>query len=95
MPRGGEHSREPDEASQAALQSSPALYRRRDVVKEGIKLAFVAPLLSTFLARQAYASYSCYPQGHACTNGGGDPENCCPGLTCQDPDVDTNYTCEP
>ncbi len=64
-------------------------------MREGLKLAFVAPILSTFLAQQAYASYSCYPQGHACTNGGGDPEECCPTLTCKDPDTDTNFTCEP
>lgn len=49
-------------------RTPPAAHRsRRDVVRQGMKLAFVAPLLSTFFAREAYAvSYSCYPAGHAC-----------------------------
>ncbi len=57
---------------------------RRLVIREGLKLAFVAPVISTFYAREAYAaSYSCYPEGHACEPPGQDPpENCCPGLNC-------------
>jgi len=51
---------------------------RRDVVRAGVKLAFVAPVLSTFFARDAYAaSYSCYPPLHAC--GGAGQEPCCSG----------------
>jgi len=57
---------------------------RRGLVREGLKLAFVAPVLSTFFAREAYAAnYSCYPVGHTCVPPGQDaPEHCCPGLSC-------------
>lgn len=54
---------------------------RRDVVRAGMKLVFVPPVLSTFLAREAYAvNYSCYGAGHAC--GGLALEECCGNLTC-------------
>jgi hypothetical protein len=44
-----------------------------------VKLAFVAPALSTFFAKDAYAaSYSCYPAGHIC--GGPGQEECCTGV---------------
>ena len=56
-----------------------SLHSRRDLVRHGVKLAFVAPVLSTFFARDVYAAnYSCYPTGHACT-AGPDPEDCCNG----------------
>jgi hypothetical protein len=71
-------------------------HSRRDVVRGGVKLVFVAPMLSTFLAERAYAAnYSCYAQGHACVDGGPNNEPCCPGLSCQDPNLDENFTCEP
>jgi hypothetical protein len=62
---------------------------RRGIVRAGIKLAFVAPVVSTFLAEDAMAvgsNHSCYPAGHAC--GGATLESCCPGLTC------TALTCQ-
>lgn len=55
---------------------------RRDIVRSGIKLAFVAPVLSTFFAADAYAGYSCYPAGHTCLPPGQGWEECCPGLNC-------------
>lgn len=49
-------------------------HTRRTVVLKGMKLAFVAPVVSTFLASDAYANnYSCYPAGHACPGA----EVCC------------------
>ncbi len=52
---------------------------RREVVRKGLKIAFVAPLISTFFAQDAQAySLSCYPNGHACPGA----EPCCNGLTC-------------
>lgn len=54
---------------------------RRALVREGVRLAFVAPIISTFFAREVYAAnYSCYLAGHAC--GGARPESCCTGLAC-------------
>jgi hypothetical protein len=65
---------------------------RREVVRRGVRLAFVAPVISTFFARDAYAaSYSCYPQGHVCRNDASDPEPCCDTLTCNG----NPGTCEP
>lgn len=53
-------------------------HSRRDVVRTGVKLAFVAPVLSTFFAKDAYAAeYSCYAAGRAC--GGAGQEDCCDG----------------
>jgi len=53
---------------------------RREIVRRGLKLAFVAPVISTFFAKDAYAAqYSCYPVGHAC--GGAGQEPCC-GTAC-------------
>lgn len=60
--------------------SGPPLdnHSRRDVVRQGVKLAFVAPILSTFFARDAYAAgYSCYPAGQSCD--GNSKEPCCGG----------------
>ena len=52
---------------------------RRKVVRAGIRLAFVAPVISTFFAANAYAArYSCYPVGHACD---ATTEPCC-GTAC-------------
>jgi hypothetical protein len=51
---------------------------RRSVVGIGVKAAFIAPLLSTFLASEAQAAgsnHSCYPTGHACPG----LEPCCNG----------------
>ncbi len=51
---------------------------RRAVIKAGVKLAFTAPLLSTFFARDALAAgsvTSCYPDGQAC----GSNAACCSG----------------
>lgn len=56
---------------------------RRDIVRHGMKLVFVAPVLSTFFAKDALAAgsnHSCYPVGHAC--GGATLEPCCNGLVC-------------
>jgi hypothetical protein len=52
---------------------------RRDLVRRGTKLAFVAPLLSSFLAseaRAAHTNHSCYPVTHACPGA----EPCCSGM---------------
>ncbi len=52
---------------------------RREVLRAGAKLLWVAPVLSTFFASQVYAAnYSCYPAGHACPG----QESCCTGLDC-------------
>lgn len=49
---------------------------RRSLVRQGVKLAFVAPIISTFFARDVYAAnYSCYATGHACD--GARQEACC------------------
>ena len=63
---------------------------RRAVVRGGVKLVFVAPIVSTFFASQAYAAnYSCYGVGHECLGDGtyedGNAEECCPGLECTGP----------
>ena len=57
---------------------------RRELMRKGAKLVFVAPVLSTFFAHDAFAAgsrHSCYPAGHAC--GAAHNLECCPGLTCQ------------
>lgn len=76
------------QSSQTNESSDHKLQSRRDLVRHGVKLAFVAPVISTFFACDVYAAnYSCYPTGHACTGPSGtDPEDCCSGtcsaLTC-------------
>jgi len=73
-PRDGDREIEP-----GACAHKGNLASRRAVIREGAKLAFVAPLLSTFLASQAYAAhyqFSCYPTGHVCPGGN---EACCNG----------------
>ncbi len=55
------------------------LHSRREVIRRGSKLAFTAPIISTFYASQAYAAnYSCYAEGHACQGA----EPCCGDLAC-------------
>jgi hypothetical protein len=57
---------------------------RRDVMRKGVRLAFITPVLVTFFAgdaRAAGSNHSCYPEGHVC-NTGSDQEPCCPGLSC-------------
>ena len=54
---------------------------RRGVLRQGARLAFVAPLVLTFSAQQAMAAgsnQSCYPAGHACPGN----EPCCDDMTC-------------
>lgn len=54
---------------------------RRNVLERGVKLAWIAPMVSTFYASEAYAAnYSCYAEGHACEGA----EPCCEGLSCND-----------
>ncbi len=76
---------------------------RRDIIREGLKVAFVAPVVTTFFARDAVAAgsnHSCYPEGHACSTLG-NAEPCCDGLTCQLTDLmgpqpeDDVYECRP
>lgn len=56
-----------------------SLRSRREVLRHGGKLAFAAPILSTFYASQAYAAnYSCYAEGHTCAGA----EPCCGDLSC-------------
>ena len=62
-------------------------HSRRAVVREGVKLAFVAPVLTTFFAsdaRAAGSNHSCYPATHLC-DGTHIGEECCPGLSCTGP----------
>ncbi|MGB0715473.1 MAG: hypothetical protein ACPGXK_06325 [Phycisphaerae bacterium] len=50
---------------------------RRALIRKGVKLAFVSPVITSFLASQARAAgsnLSCYPTGQPC----GD-EACCNG----------------
>ena len=68
----------------AELASGAGLHSRRAVVRRGVRLAFMAPVISTFYASQAYATnYSCYVAGHKC-NPAPDWEPCCNGLSCID-----------
>ncbi|MBU0719116.1 MAG: hypothetical protein KJ749_12770 [Planctomycetes bacterium] len=69
---------------------------RRSVLTGGAKLVFVAPVISTFFAHQAYAAnYSCYGVGHKCVDGGPNWEPCCPTLTCQaDVASPTGFSCQ-
>ena len=55
---------------------------RRELMRRGVKLAFIAPVVTTFFAQEAYAAgsnHSCYPTGHAC-DVGGEKEECCSGV---------------
>ena len=65
-------------------------HTRREVVRAGVKLVFVAPVLSTFFASDALAAGSggsCYPNGQAC----GTNDACCSG-NC---DIGGTDTCQP
>ncbi|MBI4718593.1 MAG: hypothetical protein HY763_12360 [Planctomycetes bacterium] len=74
----------PDEPAASATKVGNAGTRtRREVVRQGVKLVFVAPVVSSFFARDAVAAgsnHSCYPAGNVC--GGATLEPCCDGLTC-------------
>ena len=75
--------RDNQEVTREAEMLSEMGQARRKMVRAGIKLAFVAPVVSTFLAKDAMAAgsnLSCYAAGHACD--GATKENCCSGLTC-------------
>lgn len=79
-------------APSAGAVTDTSLPTRRSVIREGVKLAFAAPVISTFLAEDALAyNLSCYPQGHTCKDDGSDPEPCCNTLTCNG----NPGTCEP
>jgi len=60
-----------------------AQHTRREVVRGGLRLAFVVPVLSTFYVADARGAasgnQSCYPAGHACNDGGPNAEPCCNG----------------
>ena len=64
----------------------PTMHSRRTIVRNGVKLAFVAPVLSTFFASEAYAAnYSCYPLAHVCDQVSETKrQQCCGTMTCQD-----------
>ena len=86
----GPNLREQDSSDEALMDGSTARHRptRRSVVRAGVKLAFVAPVVSTFFASQAYAvNYSCYPAGHLCDSGGSNAEPCCNGACLVGPEV--------
>jgi hypothetical protein len=61
----------------AALPTPQAVHTRRDLVGHGVKLAFVAPVISTLLAKDAYAGTAyCSPLGAPCTQ----DSDCCSGI---------------
>ena len=71
---------ESEEAVLQAAARAPEFHSRRDVVRRGMKLAFMAPVVSTFFAADAQAAgsnHSCYPTGQACN--GTSAEFCCDG----------------
>ncbi len=70
-----------DNTNQTPAAASDKQKSRREVVRAGIKLAFVAPVISTFFAQDAMAYVqSCYPLNHTCAAGTLEP--CCNGLNC-------------
>ena len=70
---------EPSETCTGTDGPDKSLRSRRDVLRHGGKLAFAAPIISTFYASQAYAAnYSCYAEGHSCQGA----EPCCADLSC-------------
>ena len=76
--RDGARASSTDEPSRSV--ASPG---RRKLLSHGVKLAFVAPVVMTFSAKDALAAgsnHSCYPEGHACPGN----EACCEGLACND-----------
>ena len=75
------HDPRPDRVRAASAADVHGANRedRRDLVRRGVKLAFVAPVITTFFAKDAYAAasvMSCYPTGQAC---GAGTEPCCDG----------------
>ncbi len=65
-------------AGKDRTREQPAGASRRELVRGGIRLVFIAPVLSTFFAHDAHAAgsrHSCYPTGHACPGA----EPCCNG----------------
>ncbi len=67
------------------MAPGPSLHSRRDVVRRGVRLAFVAPVVSTFFASRAYATnYSCYPLTHTCDfESEQKRQACCGTLVCK------------
>ncbi len=64
------------------------LHSRRAVVRHGVKLAFIAPVLTTFFASEARAFgasfHSCYPEDHACDFYSEQKrQSCCGTLVCK------------
>ena len=74
-----------DELRRQGLDSRSLLQSRRDMVRHGVKLAFVAPVMSTFFAGRAYAAnYSCYPLDHGCDfDSETKRQACCDALVCK------------
>jgi hypothetical protein len=73
-----------EQSLSAAASGGAPSHSRRAVVRTGAKLAFMAPVLTTFFAsdaRAAGSNHSCYPASHLC-DGTHTGEECCPGLTC-------------
>lgn len=80
-----DRSSEPGEPSDGSGTQRPlrSLHSRRDVIRGAARLVWIAPVLLTFTAQEAYAqgsNYSCYPLGHGC--GGAAQEACCAPLVC-------------
>ncbi len=83
-------SRGSDRPRDDNADSAQTFGTRRDMVWRGAKVVFVAPVISTFFASQAYAAnYSCYPEGHTCDAVSETKrQQCCGDLTCSgDPGV--------
>lgn len=77
--QGRQTEKAPAEADPTGDERGTPLHTRREVIRHGGKLAFTAPIISTFYASQAYAgNYSCYAEGHACAGA----EPCCADLSC-------------
>ncbi len=76
---------EAGDAGRQCADSGPTLRSRRDVVSNGVKLAFVTPVVSTFIASRAYAAnYSCYPLDHGCDfDSESKRQACCDALVCK------------
>jgi len=70
---------------------TPSLPDRREILRQGRKLAFVVPVVMTFSAKDAFAAgsnHSCYAMGHACPG----TEPCCDDMVCSGGQC-TNETC--
>jgi hypothetical protein len=65
-------------SGEVRTHQEPAALTRREIIRGGVRLVFVVPVLSTFFAHDAIAAgsrHSCYPTGHACPGA----EPCCDG----------------